>query len=132
MFVVLANYARSLDRQLSLAKVQTTHRPSHDSVSTTTSSRSPSGTPEVEEVEEVEDSIEHITAQLRTVAFTPEKNHISKLGFSSVRSGMDAQKGTLRDRAFLAHVFQTYQRPNFWSPQALPVRPPSHARAAKI
>ncbi|KAK1222311.1 Gypsy retrotransposon integrase-like protein 1 [Marasmius sp. AFHP31] len=116
ILVDLANYARSLDRQISLAK-ETFGGLDASSMSATTAAPSLRGTPEVEEDGEVEDSIEQLTTELRKVALSHEKRHIGKSSYYMlVQSVMDARRGTSGDRAFITAVFQNHQRPEFWKP----------------
>ncbi|KAJ8073924.1 Gypsy retrotransposon integrase-like protein 1 [Marasmius tenuissimus] len=130
ILVDLANYARSLDRQISLSR-ETLGGHDASSMSTTTAAPSLRGTPEAEEDREVEDSIEQLTTELRKVALSHEKRHI--IGKSSyymlVQSVMDARRGASGDRAFITTVFKNHQRPGFWKPfpwqQTLRIQVPS-------
>ncbi|KAK1222310.1 Gypsy retrotransposon integrase-like protein 1 [Marasmius sp. AFHP31] len=116
----LANHARSLDRQLSLARETFGgHDASSVPVPTITAVPFLSGIPEAEKDRDVEDSIEQLTAELGKVALSHEKRHIGKSSYYMlVVSVMDARRGTSSssDRAFLTTIFRNHKRPEFWSP----------------
>ncbi|KAK1222316.1 Gypsy retrotransposon integrase-like protein 1 [Marasmius sp. AFHP31] len=116
ILVDLANYARSLDRQLSLSK-GTLGEHDMSSIPATTAPPSSGGTPEVERHQEVEDSIEQLTAELKGVSLSYEKRHTGKSSYYMlVQSAVDARRGTSGDREFIVAIFKNHQRSEFWKP----------------
>ncbi|KAK7034653.1 Gypsy retrotransposon integrase-like protein 1 [Paramarasmius palmivorus] len=116
ILVDLANYARSLDRQLLLARGQPPDQ--HESPQSSTSPATSSMTPEPEpEVREVPDSIDSLAEDLRKISLTHSKRHFGKSStFMLVQSAMDARRDVLGDRAFTAAALAKYQRLEFWKP----------------
>ncbi|ESK86699.1 hypothetical protein Moror_10946 [Moniliophthora roreri MCA 2997] len=116
ILVDLANYARSLDRQLSLARGQ----PSDDldSPKHSTSPITSNTTPEPEYGDqEVADSIDSLAEDLRMMSVAHPKRHFGKSSnFMLVQSAMDARRDVLGDKEFTAAVFAKYQRPENWKP----------------
>ncbi|KAL0069674.1 Gypsy retrotransposon integrase-like protein 1 [Marasmius tenuissimus] len=129
ILVDLANYARTLGRQLSLTRGTFG---GHDTSLTSAIDPPPSssGTPEVKEETEVEDSIEQLTAELRQVVLTHEKRHIGKSSYYMlVQSAMDARRGPLGDFVRTKAMFDQRKRTEFWKPlpwqQTLRIKVPS-------
>ena len=114
MFVELATYARSLDRQLSL-----TRRDSSE-ISLISTSAHPVDenrlTEESHGQQGIEDSIDSLAQEFGNVALDRPESHFGKSGlFLLIESAIDARRDALGGRALMTHdVFNKLRRSPFW------------------
>jgi len=114
MLVELANYARSLDRQLSLIR-GTAIQP--ETLPSSTSSTLPDRPAEHEEGQDVEVSVESLSQDLGQFSIDYAWRHFGKSGYlTSIQSSIDSRQD-VGGRSFYSDVFRKLQRPEFWAPR---------------
>ncbi|KAG7086785.1 hypothetical protein E1B28_002713 [Marasmius oreades] len=126
MLVDLANHARSLDRQLSLARAAATDTDTSPSTAVSPSASYDTLEPEAER--NVPDSIDSLAQELSKVSITHSKRHFGKSSnFMLIQSAMDARRDVLGDLKFTTTIFVNHQRPEFWKPFPWQIIPPRSA-----
>ncbi|ESK90240.1 hypothetical protein Moror_7694 [Moniliophthora roreri MCA 2997] len=111
MLVDLANFARSLDRQLSLA-----NKLVEENLDPPAPVLEQDPMP-ISEQQDIEDSIDSIAEDFRKMVVTHPNQHFGKSSYLTLmQSAIHVQRGIGEIKPFTAAVFASYQRPEFWHP----------------
>ncbi|KAK7020209.1 Gypsy retrotransposon integrase-like protein 1 [Paramarasmius palmivorus] len=117
MLVDLANFARSLDRQLSLARTSEESQ-LFDPLTSTSSplTSEPDPEPEPEPEQDLEDSVNAITQDLQNMVVHFSNRHFGKSSyFGFLQSAIVAQGDNGLARPPTAAVFARFKRPELWN-----------------